>query len=100
MTVVEFLLARLDEDEALVEAPPPHAEGWERAETARELADIAAKRVVIEDYTSLLHDAFVEAGWLGFEDPLTAQDLAETKTLRALASLYADHPDFRPEWQL
>ena len=95
--LVEFLHARLNEDEAWVEASllrrfAPIPQAMERPDTAeRLLADIAAKRRIVE-----LHRRNVEAddcwscGWV---------KSLPCDTVRALALPYADHPDYRQEWR-
>jgi hypothetical protein len=102
MTLTEFILARLDEDEAAVKAlrvvvdPGTYlSSGIERpteldAATAahcdryyprRVLAEVAAKRALVEmDEDDRYSDAYVVA-------------------IRALAAVYADHPDYDEAWR-
>ncbi|GAA2008246.1 DUF6221 family protein [Nocardioides kribbensis] len=145
MTLIEFLTARLDEDETVARecaevfptpweiadrgwrvriysAPVPdlgdHAEpGWERVpvvmevepdrnledpkwlservehiarhDPARVLAEVAAKRAIVE-------------GAVNYSPELEHGDNGEwalEMTLQALASVYVDHPDYRDEWK-
>jgi hypothetical protein len=101
MGIVEFLTARLDDDEASLDEPDPEMEEWALQSAdlnegalvwydRRLRADIAAKRVIVDvagGYTT---------GW-----PATDND-ADTQMadiLGALASVYADHPDYQQEWE-
>lgn len=135
MSLVEFLRARLDEDQEAARrcAPGPWALVGEPRETrvvscptgvavalgwlrdaehiashdpARVLADVAAKRAILD-----LHKP--ERVWTGskYEDgKCTTCLLWESQgysryedfpcpTLRALVAMYADHPDYDPAWR-
>jgi hypothetical protein len=106
--ITNFLLARLDEDETAAE-PGDHRDivyvraerngfliGGEAIEQRRILADIAAKRRIVERYQRAM-TAAVEYDELE----------AETEALLAallwplwdLAAAYADHPDYDQEWR-
>jgi hypothetical protein len=86
--LTEFVLARYAEDEAWAEgvmsrrfAPIPNE--TERPDTpARIIADVEAKRRIVERCEH--YDG----------DELVASDV-----LRHLATVYADHPDYRDEWR-
>ena len=77
----------------------------------RVLAECAAKRVIIELHHPFNHHgehgdyAFCAAcQWdHGSDEPRTDMDIAEyghpCQTLRALATIYADHPDFQEAWR-
>jgi hypothetical protein len=109
--LTEFLLARIADDEALARASHPHAKWWvdgpaeksgmwwvydagakfKRREDAqfvahhdpaRVLAECAAKRHIVEWASD-------EVEWVVYGDDM----------LRALAAVYADHPDYRDEWK-
>ena len=102
MTLTEFLLARIAEDEQwakdnphFVDAPAYVPPWWTRA-----LVETEVKRWLVED-----HSATVECGNIGCERAglsglhCTSCDEAEPcPTLRRIASVYADHPDYRAEW--
>jgi len=91
MTITEFLEARIDEDEARASS------GWVRLGDSRwetdnygqdfltpsaVLAECATKRAIVETLrTSTL-------------------SLHGQSVLRALAAIYASHPDYRQEWAL
>lgn len=101
--LVEFLLARIAEDEAVLNdaaarySPTPGTElgiflgDWGDDERwivdyppGRALAECVAKRRIVE-----LHDDQTGGGWSAATD----------QVLRLLALPYADHPDFREEWR-
>lgn len=81
MTLTEFLLARIEEDEAeTLRSAFLHAHGTHMAYRVR--AECEAKRRIVQmDDTDTYSDAYVTA-------------------IRALAIVYADHPDYREEWKL
>ena len=100
--LVAFLLARLDEDEAAArtvlldreflpfESVMQTADHGARHGPLRVLRDVAAKRAVVEKYRDGLQaqpDGF-HGGQLDVAEALIA----------ALASVFAEHPDFNPEW--
>ena len=85
MTLVEFLEARIAEDEA--EAKPmaglddDDRGGWAIVYAERVLAECAAKRAIL--------DVCDDGGpWPSDIDRIE----------RALAAIYKDHPDYRKEW--
>ena len=88
MTLTEFLLARVAEDEQ----GAPGVLNWlavrDDYETYdRVRADCEAKRRIVEQWerisTRLQVDLDQTQGW---------------ETLRVLASVYSDHPDYDPAW--
>lgn len=103
MTITDFLLARIAEDEALagaVEAdnfsqgpigtgddPWPSERAFaEHLTPARVLAECEAKRRIVERALGPVAHA--------------GQDIERRAVLIDLASVYADHPDFDPAWAL
>jgi hypothetical protein len=116
MSLVEFLRERLDEDEQVASmAAGPIGHRWQpnpagglsgrdgpmrvhledrqclphiaRHDPARVLADVAAKRrIMLEHSPSSQGICECSAPW-------------PCPTLRALAAVYADHPDYDPAWQ-
>jgi hypothetical protein len=88
VTLVGFLLARIDDDQREAAQAAPGRSGaasiarWHRA---RVLAECDAKRRIIELQRNDLRD-----------DP---QDWEADEVLRLLALPYADHPDYRAEWR-
>lgn len=97
MTITEFLLARIDEDEKVARQVRPieylttrdrstlmggeeRGYGFVQAKSGRVLAECEAKRRLVEQ-------------WGQFET-YNGDDL-----LCVLAAVYADHPDYRPEWR-
>lgn len=86
MTIREFILARLAEDDAT-------------ATTDRERREIAAKRAMLAHYDSAHYDptatySVVGARAVGIHgwQPPPAQIIC------AVAAIYADHPDFEERW--
>ena len=122
MNLTEFLLARIAEDEAVARASYYDGQVWipeeeavvaadrdldpilyldrkrdaahaYRWSPARVLADIAAKRRIVEDYqylNAMPGNSLSEygRGKLAALEPI----------LLDFASVHADHPDYRPEW--
>jgi hypothetical protein len=104
MTLTEFLLARIAEDEERAQYDTPH---WADCEhfimfqegglpctcglEARMLAECAAKRRVIDEINSL--EAQIDSEW-----GVGPMDENSIPGLQALAQPYADHPDYQPEW--
>ena len=76
MDVVDFLRARLDEDEAVARKAP-----------ARVLREVEAKRRIIQEHVDQVE----------MDDPCVPI-VAGERPLRHLAAVYADHPDYDPEW--
>ena len=122
MTITEFLLARIAEDEALAKTDGDWAAahsigcGHDQAEMgsgfcqcswpARMQAECMAKRRIVElhkpvepepchcgeEHGPKMTPACITCG--------TAQDLGLCDTIRALLAIYADHPDYDPEWRV
>lgn len=112
LTITEFLLARIAEDEASVE-DWTEAGSWGLAEPgrmwvdtmgrpiyaprARVLAECKAKRAIIDMWSIQMSEPMFEDDGppvpLGGQGPETYYE-----TLCILASVYADHPDFDPAW--
>jgi hypothetical protein len=105
LTLTDFLLARIEEDEAdanLVRSSIVYIEGEVAAEDAatrlsdpaRVLAQCKAHRAIVEEY--------VKEQWVVEQGHRTewteGGQAARLTTLHALASIYADHPSFRQEW--
>jgi len=97
MTLTDFLLARIAEDEATA-AHARGALGWTNStgvqiagrdvyDPARVLGECEAKRRIVEWCGS--DPGELEPGINGLADMI----------LRDLASVYADHPDCREEWR-
>lgn len=110
-SLVEFLLARLTEDEAAAERLRRPSEGdpwgWQpkgvttndagRVEIspARVLADVEAKRRIVDLHYEVTSDS-------GYCVVCVTNDYTDEPypcpTIRALASVYRNHPDWREEW--
>jgi hypothetical protein len=102
MTITEFLTARYDEEETAVRVEIELVRGRgvyihqnEGVLRERRLADVAAKRAIVElasewRRTALTDpdDEYLQGGADSFES-----------AVEALAQPYAGHPDFREEWR-
>jgi hypothetical protein len=101
MTLVEFLLARIAEDEegarrasaveggdfAIAALPLPLMEGIRPGFPTRVLAECEAKRRIVDLYREVETDRG--------NDAMSRLD----RVLRALALPYVAHPDYRVEWR-
>lgn len=109
MTIAEFLNARYDEAKDPSEIP--HGLGCSYVADgdrfgllpcdcgipALWLADIAAKRRVVDYMRRQILDATEYYATDAKEATLSAT--CANSALRALASVYSDHPDYREEWK-
>lgn len=95
-TLTEFLLARIAEDEEYVRGIAP----------ARVLAEFAAHRRIVELHA--VSESVETSGWTkgvpyfrcaACDDVDGGCEVAGCNTLRALAAVYADHPQFRQDWR-
>ena len=95
MTLTEFLLARIGEDEAAARDT-----GWlafeygvdsagREAFAARVLAECEAKRRIVEQAIGIAE----------VSRAASIEDLGGEQILRLLALPHADHPDYRKEWR-
>jgi hypothetical protein len=106
VTITEFLLARIEEDEVEAQKGRDHNAsgvfardnyGYLLIQPARVLAECAAKRAIIA-----LHPVRIYTD----EEPGFSMELSTClcqgrpcSTLQAIAAVYADHPDYyRQEW--
>ncbi|MCC3277482.1 DUF6221 family protein [Arthrobacter sp. zg-Y20] len=89
MSVREFLLARIAEDEEQAEVcrvmgwVPAKKYGLTAVGPDRLLAECAAKRTIVEAFDPEAPDL----------DPYVGRDV-----MQMMASVYSDHPDYRTEW--
>lgn len=88
MTITEFLLARVAEDEANAASWYEDWGGNMEPLRGRVLAECAAKRAIVADCSTINPEHY---------DPYEVRPFAKA-ILRELASVHADHPDFDPEW--
>jgi hypothetical protein len=123
MDIAEFVIARLGEDEvratALREAAREAVErlqgphflgreipGWHSwpdvdAMCTRTLRDVAAKRAVMAEHFRTVGPS----GWgcrqcSDYADgQMTAAEPWPCATVRAMAAIWSDHPDYRAEWK-
>jgi len=117
MGIVEFLEARIAEDEALARAAShqkiagPFHGNWRhdslhlssmeredakhiaRHDPARVLAECAAKRAIVADRKRIDRSVGMHEWYSGYSD-------ANYDALKALAAVYRDHPEYNQEWAL
>ncbi|MFI6578450.1 DUF6221 family protein [Nocardiopsis sp. NPDC050513] len=97
MTIVEFLNARLDEDERASRAVPVGARGRDRA-----LAEVAAKRMIVQGYTQA-HSASMRVLGPAPSAPADgdpwAELLAWRRAVKYLATVYRGHPQYDRSWE-
>lgn len=124
MTLTEFLLARITEDETQVNS---HVAGWEaagddevrhfvgplrkdteypwmRVGPGRVLAECEAKRATIAAVWEWLADEDYREGCCHTVDEIMGGGICTSFSttpllLRPMAAVYADHPDYRDEWK-
>jgi len=106
--LTEFLRARIAEDEAVARG---HAEPVGVYEVVNGIEDhphdgliLGGPRLVAECETKqriVAAHRMDEKGWASFRQDwcVTCGDVRPCPTLRALASVYAAHPDYRQEWR-
>ncbi len=98
MTIVEFLNARLAEDERASKAVPVGSRGRERA-----LAEVSAKRKIVRGYTEAhtasmrIIDTSPQAAKVK-EDPWS-ELLAWRLAVKYLAAVYRGHPEYERTWE-
>lgn len=93
MTLVEFLRARLDEDEERLDAiDHPQAPA---GNMARERREVEAKRRIVDEHPRGTVYAFIREGPYCLAD----DEVFPCATLRALAEVYADHPEYDESWR-
>ncbi|MFD0370118.1 DUF6221 family protein [Streptomyces sp. NPDC127114] len=101
--MMEFLRERLREDEAAARAVRPGKNEGVAGLQARVLADVAAKRRLME-WVEEPHQRMAGDGERAFWETVIADAVANTwmgrrvPVIYALVAAYADHPHFRPEW--
>jgi hypothetical protein len=98
LDITEFLLARIAEDEA--EAKPMAAledddrGGWAIAYAERVLAECAAKRAIIAEHEWRTVSGETGCGLCNYYRDYGWEEVGPCKTIRALAAVYKDHPDY------
>lgn len=118
MNIIEFLEARIAEDEALAQAAidqhapeeweselgslnlwPEDIAFWAQQTPARTLAECAAKRAILEQAqkASEVEEEFDDYVWAG-AGPERVDPGNGDSILFALAAVYKDHRDYQQEW--
>ena len=118
MTLIEFIKARLADDERSLDdvfwytepdgtrirprdtnVPDESVEDAKERIFRRPLAECRAKRMLVEDHSGhhVCEDNMAGTVW----DEKT-EDIVEDpcRVLRIIGSIYADHPDYRTEWEV
>ena len=114
MTITEFLLARIAEDEA--DAHAATSVGFDPDWTSR--PDLTGQPIMAGKYriatcgesvmahiarhdpARALAECEAKRRIVSLDDLDGGQDDGHVHALRCLASVYADHPDFRDEWRV
>jgi hypothetical protein len=117
MTLTEFLLARIAEDEAAATSASHHSHlvhdyerdnhGFLWVRTTRVLAECEAKRRIVEEHRPGGHlgdapdecSTCAEGATEHYGDPVWYGQDWPCTTLSLLALPYSDHPDYRSEWK-
>lgn len=100
LTLTEFLLARIAEDEQDAECVLwDNGQGNVESYESRVLAECDAKRRIVEEWrrAESLIDTLTQADQPDV-DEWEAQSRALEVVLRTIAAVYADHPDYNEEW--
>lgn len=122
--LVAFLEERLAEDEEVARASAPRRyvgtsmTNLRSAEPeSRALREVEAKRAIVRTHQQVVftdralglvdvevcavcHSMYVgEDDWADSHEPVVVQEPFPCVTVRALATVYADHPDYREEWR-
>lgn len=94
MTITEFLLARIEEDEADI-----RSHFCEPGFEVSGLAECAAKRAIIRSYRSCIA---AEDTTKDFGPRLVTSGIVKglEVAIKLLASVYASHPDYEQGWAL
>lgn len=93
MTLVDFLIARLADDEAVIATDSRDRDAFG---PARMQAECDAKRRIV-NASLIYHEGDRDPNPDDPDDP--GGGWALSLALLALAEVYADHPDYRPEWK-
>jgi len=109
-TITEFLEARIAEDEAqaynvlVFRMIPGTGMPGNQAIPDRVLAECAAKRAILAEHEMAIRSDGIrrQEGCVmcNYNRDYGWEETGPCKTLRALAAVYASHPDYRQEWAL
>lgn len=97
MTIVEFLNARLDEDERASKAVPEGSRGRERA-----LAEVAAKRRIVRGYSEAHETSMrtVDPSVSDRSGDPWSELFAWRMAVKCLAAVYANHSEYDASWEV
>jgi hypothetical protein len=101
--MLEFLWARIREDETAAQALRPGKNEAVAKLKARVLADVETKRRLldwVEEYPRRLEDNGELGRWMRTAGEIVAESVRGRRSpvVYKLVAAYADHPDFHPEW--
>ena len=111
--LIAFVTARLDEDEAAAQeaASRPLGPAWDdgtrhtavarhinRHDPARVLREVAAKRAILAEHAPQTDGPATGCGRCDWDHYVICDNPRGCATLRALATIWSDHADYRPEW--
>lgn len=105
MTLVDFLLARIAEDERNLDCGVNRHDGASSIDSPtsatcecdfRAKREVAAKREIVAEAMDQMGNRF---GFVSLSVADRIRSRADTCGLRALAYVYSDHPDYREEWR-
>ena len=91
MKIVEFLEARIAEDEATAEYLLGREDDAENSYGEQFRAEAAAKRILLEQRKRIDRSASMDSWSAGWSD-------ANYAALGAIATVYKDYPDYRTDW--
>jgi hypothetical protein len=107
-TLVEFLTARLDEDEAMAQRASDHPDAWGvmanddygylLVQPARVLADVKAKRAIVAECGLAESECATDPMHRCSRYEEHNEAMQDRAILRHLATAYADHPDYDATW--
>lgn len=105
--LVEFLLARIGEEEnaaKIAAGVPEAAMNLTRWHSTHVLADCEARRRIVELHAPLDCEGVTVCSECGPDEDVRFRVEAYGRgwpclTMRVLAQVYADHPDYREEWR-
>ena len=99
MTIVDFVRACLDEDESDAKAASKSERDpswwYDLGNPSRVLADIAAKRRILDEYTESASRTVAH----GAPSNAEVRTAALADVIQILAEAYADRPGWREEWR-
>ena len=97
MTIIEFLEARIAEDEGQARYVHEYGDTGGLFSPARVLSECAAKRAIIEQHQNYMRAAAEREG-IAFIGARCGQEVTGD-VLKLFAAAYKDHPDYDKNWR-